>query len=323
MAYLIGTDEAGYGPNLGPLLVAASAWHVPDEIHFGDLGPLLAEAVVGELREAQSAGSTRVVIGDSKRLYQSGQGWQHLEAGLWPALACLGHAPQSWRETWQALAPGVLAEQAATPWFGTYDAPAPRDARAERIADGTAVFRAGLERAGVRLLGLRCKAVFPCEFNRLLAQCDSKGTVLSQTTLGLVGELLAPLPNEPLRVLCDKHGGRSRYQALLADVFPDSFIEIRGESLARSVYRFGPAQRRVEFRFEARSESYLPTALASMAAKYLRELAMQAWNEFWSRQIPGLAPTAGYPQDARRFKTAIAPLQAKLNLDDEAIWRVK
>ena len=28
MTLVIGTDEAGYGPNLGPLVVAATAWRV-------------------------------------------------------------------------------------------------------------------------------------------------------------------------------------------------------------------------------------------------------------------------------------------------------
>ena len=46
-----------------------------------------------------------------------------------------------------------------------------------------------------------------------------------------------------------------------------------------------------------------------MASKYLRELAMRAFNDFWCTRVPGLAPTAGYPRDARRFKTAIEPLQ--------------
>ncbi|MBQ2849111.1 MAG: hypothetical protein IJE77_01405, partial [Thermoguttaceae bacterium] len=29
--YVVGTDEAGYGPNLGPLLVAASCWTLQTE----------------------------------------------------------------------------------------------------------------------------------------------------------------------------------------------------------------------------------------------------------------------------------------------------
>ena len=35
MSYLIGTDEAGYGPNLGPLVISASVWHVPDGLPSG------------------------------------------------------------------------------------------------------------------------------------------------------------------------------------------------------------------------------------------------------------------------------------------------
>src|SRR3954449_12489695 len=35
MGILIGMDEAGYGPHLGPLVIAATAWHVPDELLNG------------------------------------------------------------------------------------------------------------------------------------------------------------------------------------------------------------------------------------------------------------------------------------------------
>ncbi len=31
MAYLIGTDEAGYAPNLGPLIISCTVWHVADQ----------------------------------------------------------------------------------------------------------------------------------------------------------------------------------------------------------------------------------------------------------------------------------------------------
>ena len=37
MGYLIGTDEAGYGPNLGPLVVSASVWRVPDDVGGDEL----------------------------------------------------------------------------------------------------------------------------------------------------------------------------------------------------------------------------------------------------------------------------------------------
>ncbi len=30
MTFLIGTDEAGYGPNYGPLVVSATVWEIDD-----------------------------------------------------------------------------------------------------------------------------------------------------------------------------------------------------------------------------------------------------------------------------------------------------
>jgi hypothetical protein len=68
-------------------------------------------------------------------------------------------------------------------------------------------------------------------------------------------------------------------------------------------------------------ERFLPTALASMTAKYLRELAMRAFNEFWSARVPNLRPTAGYPMDSHRFRNAIAVAQRELGIDDHDLWR--
>src|SRR5271163_2247191 len=43
MAYLIGTDEAGYAPNLGPLVISSTVWRVADQ-------PLDCEAESGQPR---------------------------------------------------------------------------------------------------------------------------------------------------------------------------------------------------------------------------------------------------------------------------------
>jgi hypothetical protein len=93
------------------------------------------------------------------------------------------------------------------------------------------------------------------------------------------------------------------------------------ESHAESHYEWGSGddQMRVTFRMEG--ERFLPTALASMTAKYLRELSMRAFNEFWCARVPGLRPTAGYPRDAPRFKQAISAVQCQLGVDDHVLWR--
>jgi hypothetical protein len=152
---------------------------------------------------------------------------------------------------------------------------------------------------------------------------DSKGAALSYLTLSLVAELMQPLEKGPISVLCDKHGGRDYYAALLVEHFYDGFVEVHGEGRAQSTYRYGPPERRVEFCFRAKAESCLPAALASMVSKYLRELAMEAFNAYWTARVPNLSITAGYPLDAGRFRADIAAAQLKLGIDDAVLWRKK
>ena len=122
-------------------------------------------------------------------------------------------------------------------------------------------------------------------------------------------------------MICDKHGGRNRYGALLQEHFPDDFIEVRGEGPRQSVYQFGSAGRRVEVSFRVGAEACLPAALASMASKYLRELSMLAVNDFWRRRVPKLRPTAGYPTDAKRFRNEIAEAVRTLEIPERVLWR--
>ncbi|MFP6648221.1 MAG: hypothetical protein VB817_02100, partial [Pirellulaceae bacterium] len=90
-----------------------------------------------------------------------------------------------------------------------------------------------------------------------------------------------------------------------------------------SCYRWGPPGCRREIRFAVGGESFLPVALASMTAKYLRELAMAAFNAFWQQQLPGLRPTAGYPQDARRFAGEIDEARQLMEIENDLLWRCR
>jgi len=121
--------------------------------------------------------------------------------------------------------------------------------------------------------------------------------------------------------VCDKHGGRNYYGRLLQIQFPEPLIEVHAERPEHSLYRWGPSDGRIEVHFRAGGEKFLPAALASMTSKYLRELAMRAFNDFWCTRVPGLAPTAGYPGDSRRFKNAIEPLQLAMGIADQVVWR--
>jgi hypothetical protein len=264
-----------------------------------------------------------VVIADSKILYHSGGDLRHLERGLWAAWAMLGHQPRSWRGVWNTLTDQTADEFRVGPWFDEYDAEAPGDNAALHWPEHAPHLIESLSAEGVQFIALRSRAVFPQEFNQLLDFYGSKGALLSHLTLELIAQIMQSFDAGPIAVVCDKHGGRNCYAPLLAEHLPDAMIEIHGEGRQQSVYRFGPTERRTEFCFRTNAERCLPAALASMASKYLRELAMQAFNKFWLSQVPGIAPTAGYPQDARRFIAAIKPIQRELGIDDNTIWRVK
>ncbi|HRX81048.1 MAG TPA: hypothetical protein P5307_18395, partial [Pirellulaceae bacterium] len=179
----------------------------------------------------------------------------------------------------------------------------------------------GLKAANVSLERVRSTALFPARFNELVRRYDSKGSVLSLATLGLVREALEQHDDSNALIQCDKHGGRNRYLAVLQTVFPDEQVKIIRESREASIYRWTTPSRQIEIRFVAKGESFLPAALASMTSKYLRELAMKAFNAFWQQHLPDLKPTAGYPVDAKRFKSDIETVRQAFGIDDDLLWR--
>lgn len=320
MLNLIGTDEAGYGPNLGPLTIGATTWQLPKAINTSDLYTLLGETIVQKPREADTK---HIALADSKILYNSGKGLRHLERGLFAALALVGRHPQSWRECFAALAPQVLEEFKRIPWYANYDEPLPIDITQEQLGRDIELLRKACETAKVKLTSVQALVVPPERFNYQVDAVGSKGVFLSQQTLELVANAVNQIQTGPIHILCDKHGGRNRYADLLGERFPKWLIEIYGETREISRYQFGPPERRIEIAFQMKAESTVPAALASMAAKYLREISMRAFNHFWCKKKPGLAPTAGYPQDARRFRKAITPLLETLAVDESMLWRRK
>jgi hypothetical protein len=323
MPFLLGIDEAGYGPNLGPLAISASVWEAPQGVRGDELYERLHTVIAPAAERSAKAAGRRIAIADSKLLYQSSKGLKLLERGLWAAWSLLDQRPLSCGDVWKLLAGPDAGPRREALCDGWDRLPAPRDLDAAEIDRRRPALCAALTQAGVRLVGLQSVAVFPREFNDTVDRSESKGAALSHWSLQLVARMIEPLGDEPIAILCDKHGGRDHYLPLLMHFFPDRHIEVVSEGRLKSVYRFGPAQRRVEIAFQAKGESHLPTALASMASKYLRELAMLAFNDFWRQQVADLRPTAGYPVDARRFKADIAAAQQGLGIEDRIVWRTK
>ena len=319
MPYLIGTDEAGYGPFLGPLVIATSVWHVPDlEIDLAERFQATA-AIAGA-----APLELPVVIDDSKRVYKRGRGLGSLEQTVLPALSTTlptGKHSTGWRDVWQEMAPGSERSLDQLPWYQDYELPVPTGLDIGVVEKVTEQLQAFWDHLGVQLLKLQAVAVFPQQFNEESEQLGGKGALLTHHTLALVRRQLETLEDEAVLIQCDKHGGRNHYASALQHTFPEHLLEVCKEGRAQSVYRWGSPPSRTEIRFTAKGDAFVPAALASMAAKYLRELAMEAFNTYWCERLPGLKPTAGYPADARRFKREITQLQAAESISDRSLWR--
>jgi len=67
--------------------------------------------------------------------------------------------------------------------------------------------------------------------------------------------------------------------------------------------------------------NHLPIALASMGAKYLRELMMSQFNAWFHTYDAGIKPTAGYYQDGKRWLADTTDLRKKIGVPDERIVR--
>jgi len=315
VAFLIGTDEAGYGPNLGPLTIGGTLWQVPETAV--DLYEVL-KAVVASRRQ-----TNRLVVADSKQVYQSGQSIERLERTVLAFLHLASDAiPTSFHQLGGLL--GGEPEELGPGYAGVGDIALPLCAKRSDIESDSARLRRSLAAAGCALQGCRVATIFPSRFNSAVEKLGNKAELLSSETLQLAGQLLTERPEgdeSDILIGCDKHGGRSKYAGMLNQYLTDEFVKIERETMELSQYEWEWGGAAVSICFQARGEKQLPIALASMLAKYVREVAMLGWNHFWQQKLPGIKPTQGYPVDARRFKKEIAELQRNLGIDDHLIWR--
>lgn len=207
-------------------------------------------------------------------------------------------------------------------WLLGRDLQLPIAADVDEIRELGELFLQTCQSTNIRLSQIKCEPIFAEQFNTEIVRLGNKASFLSTETLQIVRNLLDATNNDT-EIVCDKHGGRSKYAALIQEILTDEFVFVGTESLSCSDYRFCENDRDIRIRFQARGESFLPTALASMISKYVREVFMTLWNDFWQIEIPDLKPTKGYPQDAKRFKAAIAARQMELGISDHSIWRNK
>lgn len=309
----VGIDEAGYGPMLGPLCVGMAVLRVggwtPIESVEG-LGPPDVWKRLGSSvsREPADAKRGSVIVNDSKRLKgaSASKPLYHLERGVLSVLAAQGSAVSTDEQLLAALGARFPDEA----WYAGDALACPVNAVAGEIRLSANALRAACANACVELLSVRVRIVGEREFNDGCERWGSKGAV----NLSAAGELVREAWERwgaagagvegGMRIVMDRHGGRVRYadffrRATGCEVVP---LEECAAYSRYSVRDGGASDRRMTALLTPEADGrHFPVALASMAAKLVREAAMARINRHFGSRLAGLKPTAGYVQDARRW----------------------
>lgn len=330
-----GIDEAGYGPMFGPLVVGRAVMAVRDfkpQTNLDDppaMWDLLERAVCRRLSQRKG----RIAVNDSKKLRTAAAGIKHLELGVlaFAGLKDIHLRPDCVGELLAGLGESTHTQLERLPWYHAGDDrpwnALPSCNTAGELAIARSMLGAVAADVGVKMLDMGAAVVFEDRFNKMVAATRSKAA----TSFTFVGQHLYAIwerfgKHNPL-VVVDRQSGRSHYRDLLAMCFPDSQLNVLHEDHVNSAYtveqKINGKQQCMTIRFEVNGDgNHMPVALASMAAKYTRELMMVRFNQWFGERCPDVKPTAGYATDGKRWWGEIRPQLQGLNVDTSMLKRI-
>ncbi len=301
---VLGIDENGLGPRLGPLVATAVA----------------LEVTAYDARALARRGA-RAGIGDSKAT--AGFGRMAIAESVSLALAelALGRPPATADELLDAVAvEGALVLRAPCPERTAaqcWSEPVPLPVFGGEIGEGRKAL-AALARAGITVRRARSAIACARAFNDGVDRWGSKLRVDLALFEGLMRDARDALDTE-LHILCGMVGGVRKYAEHFTSVTPDR-LETIEESRRACRYRVAALG---EVHFEVDSDAtHLPVALASMLGKYVRELGMHRQNAFYRRHAPALPQVSGYHDPVTGdFVKATRLLRRRLGIEDRCFER--
>jgi ribonuclease HII len=319
---VIGIDEAGLGPLLGPLTVGYSAFRLPRPVTADALFSLNMWRDLGLSRNLAQR-KKRPVVCDSKKMYSPAKGIGALEEETLGWIHLAGHPCHDYAAFRAAMCPLAREKAETYDWYAT-PPQFPLEATLERASLRAARLRRCLDDAGYALESFGVSPVLEGELNRLMKQVGNK----ARAEFDVIARILGPLweRHRHVAVLCDRQGGRTRYGRALLKEFPEAHVQVVHEAKEISSYELsipeveGCPRMFIAF-IEKGDGNHLPIALASMGAKYLRELMMSQFNAWFHTYDAGIKPTAGYYQDGKRWLEDTTDLRRKIGVPDERIVR--
>jgi len=297
MVVLVGIDEAGFGPILGPLVVSSSTFLLPHHLLTADLWQVLTKSVANERKHL----AERLLITDSKKAYSKKKGIKHLKRTALACLKCLGKKPATLTELFGLLCPNSLERLNNYPWYREADT----YCISTNDADGaiaSAVLADDLASNGIELLDIRSYCLDVEYYNKMVGSVRNKASVLFTATSQLIKDAFDNFAGDDLQIIIDRQGGRVRYRRNLQRMFPDMKLKILSESPDTSSYELEADGKQMRLHFVVGADNrFLPVSLASMVSKFLRELLVDNINQYFAQYCAHLKPTAGYWKDGLRF----------------------
>jgi hypothetical protein len=210
------------------------------------------------------------------------------------------------------------------PWYRGRDVPLPRATFRPLVKALGARLALVQQRAPMVFEGLRAHVLDVAAFNDRVARLGNKAAVGLEAIGAVLRHFFEATAGAGCHVVVDRQGGRTRYARFLWRVLAPKGIVVLSEENRCSAYRVeGKAGQRLTVKFLTQGDGEaLPVALASMTAKYVRELHMELLNAYFQDRVgPGLRPTAGYVKDARRFLADIEPCLTRAGFGPELLIR--
>jgi len=315
---LVGIDEAGYGPILGPLVVSATAWEVPGD----DAEQCLWERLRRSITQATAHRQPRLAICDSKQLFRRKSGLAPLERSVLAVLTAWRGKQPAMKSLLGTLCPEVSEKLADYPWYRDADPTLPHCADAGSIRIAASLLASDMAEQSVRMAGCWSEVLPEGHYNRLIDQTRNKSVALFGLVLKLIHRIARAYPRHALRIMVDKLGATSHYAPGLMRAFDNRRLKVIAEDQDHSAYEMVAGSSSWQVSFTRRGDStHMPVAMASLISKYVREILMVCFNAYWSRHVADLKPTAGYYQDGLRFLGDIKDHAQRLNVGRDILVR--
>jgi len=323
MAVLIGIDEAGYGPILGPLVVSSAAFSIPDTHLKSDLWHLLRPAVAKKRKHLAG----RLLIADSKKAYSKSIGITHLRRTVLAGLLCAdgtSQKPANSAQLLNRLCPQCTGRLAQYPWYENL-AKCALGGDDDDLEIASLALKNTLSANKMKLLSISSTCLDVGYYNKMVSTVKNKANVLFTAICSLIrGAFDTACDSENLQIIIDKQSGRIRYQRLLGRMFEGLELKILCEENSVSSYELAGYNKVMRLHFAARADDrFLPVSLASMTSKYVRQVLIESINRYFISRCTHLKPTAGYWKDGTRFIKELQAHPARVQYDSQKLIRCR